>query len=87
MNNGNVDVGTISVSGLLENTGAISFTELIGCETTHIKNGGILAGEIDDQCMIESIARAGGAKNFRLRLDRNYAWEDIFANVQSGDSV
>ena len=87
VNNGNVAAGTIIVSGLLENTGAISFTELIGCETAHIKNGGILAGEIDDQCMIESIARAGGAKNFRLRLDRNYAWEDIFANVQSGDSV
>lgn len=87
VNNGNVAAGTIIVSGLLENTGAISFTELIGCETAHIKNGGILAGEIDDQCMIESIARAGGAKNFRLGLDRNYAWEDIFANVQSGDSV
>lgn len=87
VNNGNVDAGAIIVSGLLENTGTISFTELIGCESAHIKNGGILAGVIDNQCMIESIAWAEGAKHFSLRFDRNYAWEYIFANVQSGDSV
>lgn len=86
VNDGELSVSNITLLGTIENTYSICFGELVNYGVGHVKNGGVLRGSIDEQCIIEKTERTTGPKCFYYSVFETCDWNDIFANAQSGDS-
>lgn len=86
VNDGELSVSNITLLGAIENTYSICFGKLVNYGVGHVKNGGVLCGSIDEQCIVEKIERTTGPKSFTYSIFETYDWATIFANAQSGDS-
>lgn len=85
VNDGELSVSNITLLGTIENTYSICFGELVNYGVGHVKNGGVLRGSIDEQCIVEKIERTTGPKCFTYSVFETCDWNDFFANAQSGD--
>ena len=77
----------ITVSGILENRSSINFNNLIIQKTGTVKNSGILCGNISNSGKIEKTKHPDEEKVYHVTLYEPCNWEDIFSNIQSGDTV
>ena len=77
----------ITVSGILENRSSINFNNLIIQKTGTVKNGGILCGNISNSGKIEKAKHSDEEKVYHVTLHEPCNWDDMFSNIQSGDTV
>lgn len=85
VNDGELSVSNITLLGTIENTYSICFGELVNYGVGHVKNGGVLRGSIDEQCIVEKTERTTGPKCFTYSVFETCDWNDFFTNAQSGD--
>lgn len=84
---GNCHFETIKVSGLLKNTGGLSFASVCITDSGKAEDAGVMIGSVDNQGKLCSVDRTDGGKVFEIGLWRDCDWNDAFRNVRHGDSV
>ena len=84
---GNCRFETIKVSGLLKNTGGLSFASMCITDSGKAEDAGVMIGSVDNQGKLCSVDRTDGGKVFEVGLWRDCDWNNAFRNVRHGDSV
>lgn len=84
---GNCRFETIKISGLLKNTGGLSFASMCITDSGKAEDAGVMIGSVDNQGKLCSVDRTDGGKVFEVGLWRDCDWNDAFRNVRHGDSI
>ena len=78
----------VEIFGQLENTGGVSFDNMLITSTGKVEDAGVMIGTVDNRGEMRIVKRTGGSKTFYVGLGSSICdWKDAFRNIQSGDSV